>query len=97
MDEGEIFLDDRIERDDRRLDVVAVEQVPVAAHVPARVHQLLHLVEQTLVLCRKFLPEEILSHFLIRKLFKQLILHNIFRIHLSISRATLRKMTQTLN
>ncbi len=58
MDEGEIFLDDGVERDDRRLDVVAVEQVSVAAHVPARVHQLLHLVEQALVLRWQFLPEE---------------------------------------
>ena len=58
VDEGEIFLHDRVERDDWGLDLVPVQEVPVAAHVPARVHQLLHLVEQALVLGRKFLPRK---------------------------------------
>ena len=64
MDEGEIFLHDRVERDDRGLDLVPVQEVPVAAHVPAGVHQLLHLVEQTLVLGRKFLPRKSTSKLL---------------------------------
>ena len=56
VNEGQVLLDDRVERDDRRLHLVPVEKVSISAHVAARVHQLLHLVEETLVFCRKLLP-----------------------------------------
>ena len=56
VDEGEIFLDDRPEGNNRRLDVVSVDEVPVATHVTRRIHQLLHLCQQSQILGGELLP-----------------------------------------
>ena len=56
VDKGEVLLDDGPEGDDGWLHVLRVDEVPVARHVSARVHQLLHLLEQPQVFAGKLLP-----------------------------------------
>ena len=59
MDEGEILLDDWPEWNDGRLDILCIDQIPVSAHVPTGVHQLLHLIEQSHVLGGELLPSSL--------------------------------------
>lgn len=56
MEEGEVFFDNWEERDDWRLQVLAVENISVLGHVSGRVKQVLQITEELLVLARKFLP-----------------------------------------
>ena len=56
VDEGEILLDHWPEGDDGWLDILRIDEVPVARHVSARVHQLLHFLEQPQVFSWQFLP-----------------------------------------
>jgi len=50
MEEGEVLLDDGEQGDDRRLQVLVVEHIPVLGHVPGGVEEVLQVHEQLLVL-----------------------------------------------
>ena len=39
-----------------RLDVLAVDEIAIFRHVTRRIHQILHISEEALVLARQFLP-----------------------------------------
>lgn len=56
MEEGEVFFDNWEERDDWRLQVLAVENVSVLGHVSGWVKQVLKVTEELLILAGKFLP-----------------------------------------
>lgn len=56
MEEGEVFFDNREERDDWWLEVLAVENISVLGHVSGWVKQVLQVTEELLVLAGKFLP-----------------------------------------
>lgn len=50
MEEGEVLLDDGEQGDDRGLQVLIVEHVPVLGHISGRVEEVLQVPEQLLVL-----------------------------------------------
>lgn len=56
MEEGEVFFDNWEERDDWRLQVLAVESVSVLGHVSGRVEQIQQVIKQLIVLARKYRP-----------------------------------------
>jgi hypothetical protein len=59
MDEGQVLLDHRIERNDRMVAVqLGGDHLPVLGHVARRVHQVLEVAEQLLVFGGQLLPRE---------------------------------------
>ena len=59
MNKGEVLLDHGVEGDDGGLDIVGRDQVAVPAHVPAGVHQLLHVGKQPDILGGQLLPRRL--------------------------------------
>lgn len=56
MQKGEIFLNDRKQRDYGWLQVLAVEKVPVLGHIPGGVKQVLEVTEQFFVFAGQLFP-----------------------------------------
>lgn len=56
VQEGEVLLDYREQRDDGRLHALAAQDVAVLGHVPGWVEHVLQVLKKLLVLAGKFLP-----------------------------------------